>query len=259
MEPNAESVLTDPQPRSAAPRYMALAESLRARIARGEPDVGELLPTEHVLCDTYNVSRHTVREALRLLADAGLIARRRGAGTVVIARETRAAFAQRLGGVDDLMAYARDARLTPLQEETVAMQGALARALGAPDGGRFRKIKGLRGLADKPPLALTDIYVREDLCPSVEAFVELNGLVMDWIEENKGVAPARITQSISAGALSEEEAEALCAAPGSPALRVRRRYHAVSGAMIAMSDSVHPADRFSYEMTLKRESDARER
>ena len=65
---------------SGAPRYMALAEALRARIAGGDPAIGELLPTEHALCETYGVSRHTVREALRLLAESGLIARRRGGG-----------------------------------------------------------------------------------------------------------------------------------------------------------------------------------
>ena len=75
------------EPVSSAPRYMTLAETLRAGIAAGNPAVGELLPTEHALTEQYGVSRHTVREALRMLAEAGLIARRRGAGTVVVASQ----------------------------------------------------------------------------------------------------------------------------------------------------------------------------
>ena len=58
------------EPISSAPRYMTLAETLRSGIASGHPAVGELLPTEHALTEQYGVSRHTVHEALRLLAAA---------------------------------------------------------------------------------------------------------------------------------------------------------------------------------------------
>jgi DNA-binding GntR family transcriptional regulator len=234
---------------------MALAEALRSRIAQGEPDIGQLLPTEHALCDTYSVSRHTVREALRLLAEAGLIARRRGAGTVVVARETRQRFAQHLGGVDDLMQYARDARLTPRTQETGPLDPAVARAIGVNVSGEFLHVNGLRGRPGEPAIALTDIYIRADLAPQAEALVELNGTVTEWIAKNRGVPTARIEQSISAGALTEREASALRAQAGDPALRTRRRYYDKGGRIVALSDSVHPAQRFTYEMVVQREAE----
>lgn len=240
---------------SAAPRYMALAEALRSRIAQGDPDVGQLLPTEHALCETYSVSRHTVREALRLLAEAGLIARRRGAGTVVVAREARQRFAQHLGGVDDLMQYARDAQLTPLSHGVSPLDPAVARALGVNVSGEFLHVHGVRGRAGEPAIALTDMYIRADLAPQVQAFVELNGAVTEWIAQQRGVPTARIEQSISAGALTEREATALRATPGEAALRTRRRYFDKGGRIIALSDSVHPAQRFTYEMVLQREAE----
>ena len=261
MVGDAESVLTEFDTAlnsgagSAAPRYMALAEALRSRIAQGDPDVGELLPTEHALCETYSVSRHTVREALRLLAEAGLIARRRGAGTVVVARQTRQRFAQHLGGVDDLMQYARDARLTPLAQDVGPLDPAVARALGVNVSGDFLHVNGLRGRAGEPAIALTDIYIRADLAPQVQALVDLNGAVTEWIARERGVPTARIEQSISAGALTEREAKALKAEAGESALRTRRRYYDKGGRIIALSDSVHPAERFTYEMVLQREAE----
>ena len=239
----------------AAPRYMALAEALRSRIAGGEPDVGELLPTEHALCETYSVSRHTVREALRLLAEAGLIARRRGAGTVVVARETRQRFAQHLGGVDELMQYARDAKLTPLSQGVTNLDPAVARALGVTVSGEFLHVHGLRGRAGEPAIALTDVYIRADLAPEVQALIDLNGAVTEWIARERGVPTARIEQSISAGALTDREADALKARPGESALRTRRRYYDKGGRVIALSDTVHPAERFTYEMVLQREAE----
>jgi GntR family transcriptional regulator len=240
---------------STAPRYMALAEALRSRIAQGDPDIGQLLPTEHTLCETYSVSRHTVREALRLLAEAGLIARRRGAGTVVVARETRQRFAQHLGGVDDLMQYARDAKLSPLSHGVAPLDPAVARALGVNVSGEFLHVHGVRGRAGEPAIALTDMYIRADLAPRVQAFVELNGAVTEWIAQERGVPTARIEQSISAGALTDREATALRASPGEAALRTRRRYFDKGGRIIALSDSVHPAQRFTYEMVLQREAE----
>ncbi|XBQ16659.1 MAG: GntR family transcriptional regulator [Oceanicaulis sp.] len=240
---------------SAAPRYMALAETLRSQIATGDPDIGQLLPTEHALCEAHNVSRHTVREALRLLAEAGLIARRRGAGTVVIARETTQRFAQRLGGVDDLMQYAREAKLTPTRTSAGLIDPAVARALGVNPGGRFLHVHGLRGAPGERPIALTDVYIREDLAPPVETYVELGGAVTEWIARERRVPTARIEQSISAGALTEREAEALDATAGEAALRTRRRYFDKGGRIIALSDSVHPAARFTYEMVLKSEAE----
>lgn len=44
---------------------------------------GQLLPTENTLIEQYHISRVTVRKALDLLMNDGLIAKRRGYGTFV--------------------------------------------------------------------------------------------------------------------------------------------------------------------------------
>ncbi len=243
------------EPISSAPRYMTLAETLRSGIASGNPAVGELLPTEHALTEQYGVSRHTVREALRLLAEAGLIARRRGAGTVVVASEARAGFAQRLGSVDDLMQYTRAARLKPIRQHTGPLDPAVARAFGVAPGSDYLHVHGLRGQPDRAPLALTDMYIRSDLAPPVDVFVELNGGVTEWMATERGAPTARIEQTISGGLLTDTEAEALDAEAGTAVLRTMRRYYDKGGRIIALSDTVHPADRFTYEMTMQREVD----
>lgn len=83
----------------------------------------------------------------------------------------------------------------------------------------------------------------------------MGGSVTDWIARERGVPTARIEQSISAGALTEREAEPLNAEAGEAALRTRRRYYDKGGRIIALSDSVHPGERFTYDMVLLREAD----
>ncbi|MGE5541929.1 MAG: GntR family transcriptional regulator, partial [Bacillota bacterium] len=63
--------------------YLEAAEHIRQRIVRGVYGRGERLPSETELSAELSVSRSTLREALRLLEDEGLIMSRRGAGSFV--------------------------------------------------------------------------------------------------------------------------------------------------------------------------------
>src|SRR5699024_8834678 len=68
---------------SATPLFQQLAEELRQAIRTGEYPAGSQLPTEHQLCDRYQVSRVTVRKALEELSQRGEVIRRPGKGTFV--------------------------------------------------------------------------------------------------------------------------------------------------------------------------------
>ena len=63
------------------PRYLRTSEELLSDIGAGKFPVGSMLPTELELCERFEVSRFTVREALRRLHEMGLLHRRRGAIT----------------------------------------------------------------------------------------------------------------------------------------------------------------------------------
>lgn len=72
-------------------RYEVIAEDLRNRMDQGQYAVGSRLPTEPELAATYDVSRLTLRKALRLIEAEGLLDRRPRRGTVVLARQPAAA------------------------------------------------------------------------------------------------------------------------------------------------------------------------
>ena len=64
-----------------APKYQMVADALRTDILDGVYQKRMLLPTEQLLCQQFQVSRQTVRQALALLASEGLIERRQGSGS----------------------------------------------------------------------------------------------------------------------------------------------------------------------------------
>lgn len=67
----------------AQPEYMRIAADLRHRITSGEYEPGDRIPTLPELCERYGVSEITVRNALQLLRNEGLVESRARAGTVV--------------------------------------------------------------------------------------------------------------------------------------------------------------------------------
>jgi GntR family transcriptional regulator len=69
--------------------YHQIADSLREQITRGEHPAGHPLPSERELRDQYAVSLTTVRRAVAILREEGLVASRRGAVSLVRERPTR--------------------------------------------------------------------------------------------------------------------------------------------------------------------------
>jgi GntR family transcriptional regulator len=78
------------------PIYRQIAEDLRHQIETGELRPGEQLKTEIELRETYNASRNTIRDAIKLLVTRGLIETRPGQGTFVV--ETIVPFVTTLTG-----------------------------------------------------------------------------------------------------------------------------------------------------------------
>lgn len=60
-----------------------VVERLRNQISSGEFKVGQKLPTEPELMKTYGVGRSTIREAIRILSNLGLLNVQQGVGTFV--------------------------------------------------------------------------------------------------------------------------------------------------------------------------------
>ena len=84
--PRARTALFRPGP----PLYRQLADDLRARILDGEFSVAEAIPTEARLSEGYRTSRITVRHALDLLEQEGLVHREQGRGSFIRPRTYQA-------------------------------------------------------------------------------------------------------------------------------------------------------------------------
>lgn len=69
-------------------KYEQVFKKIEQDITSGIYQAGDFLPTENELTQTYQMSRDTIRKALKLLAEAGLIQKIHGSGSQVIKHET---------------------------------------------------------------------------------------------------------------------------------------------------------------------------
>jgi GntR family transcriptional regulator len=234
-------------------RYERIAQALEERIASGSVAIGETLPTEAVLCRKYGVSRYTARAALRQLRDAGLITRRPRAGSTVAAARAGAAFSLELGSAEDLLRYATETRFLIQQRQYIRAAGADLAALECRRGQEWIKLSGVRVRPRfATPVCLLNVYLNIALAGFEKRLPRSSGVIYPQVEKALGVRISWIGHRIEASLLGEAEARRLRARAGAPALRVRRYYYDANERLLELSDSLHAAERFAYEMRLSR-------
>jgi DNA-binding GntR family transcriptional regulator len=234
-----------------APLYRQVADTLSDEIRDGVHRVGTLLPSEAELRARFQVSRQTVREALRLLVEAGLVSRRQGAGTLVERERGEDRYVQRLGRLPDLSRYVRETRRTVLKITDVSSARAAVPLPGDPRAS-WRMLEGLRYVtSDRKPIAWTRIFVRSAYA-SVTTERDRDELpIHALVERCHGVQARSVRQEI-AGVVIDDDVAALLRVPAeSVGLSIRREYVSTAGEIFEVAISVHPADRYRYRTELE--------
>jgi len=209
------------------PRYSEVADQLMFGIAQGRYPLGSSLPSEAELCVRHDVSRHTVREAIRQLEVRGLVSRHQGRGTYVQRDHAAAPVGLLMSTVDEVGRYGRLTHLVDVHMDDVVADGALADLLSCAQGERFVRIRGFRvarNPADQLPRAWSEAYMPErfaELRGEIEGF---KGAIYALIEQRFGERIDSIRQESAAIALSGEVARRLEVKRGTAGLRVKRTY-----------------------------------
>ncbi len=259
-EADAGATLTPAlEAQEALPRYQEVAHALIGAIVGGVYPVGSTLPTETGLCEQFGVSRFTIREALRRLCAEGLVTRRPRVGTVVVSNHPRTPYHQSLESIDDLMQYSVGTHLEIIGFGEYTHRSGARVALPIPPGQTWHCALAVRHLSgDGRPVCVTRVYLNPGLKGIVERVGRRPGPIYKLIEQHYGLQVTRVEQNVTAAALGRDDAAILKARKGFPALRIVRAYYVADGTLVEVADSLHPADRFSYAMTIGRARDPAE-
>lgn len=188
-------------------------------VANGAVPAGARLPSEAELCDRYEVSRITVRAALRSLQQAGLISTRQGQGTTVLPQpETIASGLDRLCSVET---YAReeghDVDSTAIEVEVIKATPQVASRLEIGERTLTLVVRRVKLYGGVPIGWIVD-YVHESVLPFSTVISEFRGSVLDVLLEHAELEVDYADCDLEPVVVDEELAARLNVAPGSPAL-----------------------------------------
>lgn len=230
------------------PRYAWLRESILEHISNGNYPVGSLLPPENQLAEIYGVSRHTVREATRKLAESGQISRHPGIGTIVRSTSKPEPFVAALGTAKNLIEYTNATRLEVLDSRDVTADAKLAEALGCEVGSQWREIDAFRhATGQSAPISFSQVYLRPEFADIENLLRGDHMSIYSMLEAHYGISIHAVKQGIEATLMPLAAARLLGVRARSPALYMNRSYLGQDGRVLAVSSNLYAAERFKLE------------
>lgn len=211
-------------------------------------EMNSKIPAERELCEMYNVSRITVRQALKELEDEGYLYRKQGKGTFVTGQK----FVQRLSQFYSFseeitkMGAVPSAKIISFSIGEVGESVAVKLKISSNE--KVFAIKRLR-LADNEPFAIEISYIVYKYAKDLtEEAVDKLGLY-DALKQTCGVVTSEATETFEAVAVNGEEARYLKVSKNAPALHLERITSA-DGNIIEYCISAIRGDKYKYTIQL---------
>jgi GntR family transcriptional regulator len=223
-------------------RYQTIADQVRDRIRSGEYAKGSVLPSEAELGAAYGASRVTIRRALEVLRDEGLVSARQGFGWLVDQEPLR----QTLGHLATIESQLAQSGIHP-QRRVVeyafeSASPAVLEVLGADQVLRVKRVN----LADGEPFAVVTVWCPAELGQHLSrADVERSPFY-----ELLDIPLRGATQTIAADAVTAADARLLGVPTGTPVLRCRRVTTDTTGRPVLLSEHVFAAHRTEFVVDL---------
>jgi DNA-binding GntR family transcriptional regulator len=236
-------------------RYVELARHIVQDIAQGVHSVGSSLPNEHQLAQQHGVSRGTVRAAMRIVQDLGLVSRKKRAGTRVEPFQLPREYSPSISSIEELTQFGQSARRTVQLMQELVVDLELGKRLGMQPGTRWLRIGTLRADPSTPnrSLSWSDVYLEAETGKKIRHLVRnSNELICNLVQRATGRIIVEVQQRIRAIGIPKELAKRLDTEPGAHALEITRSYLDQDGALVEIVVSVHPGDRFAYVTKLHR-------
>jgi DNA-binding GntR family transcriptional regulator len=200
------------------PAYAQLVRLLGGQVAAGLLLPGDRLPSEAQLCRRYHVSPMTVRRAINILADQGVVSAEQGRGTFVRPVELGSA-SFHLQQLQELFADKENTTVRLLQACIVAADERTARQLQLAPGQRTIFIRRLILAGSQPAFYHCEHLVYDPGRPVVEA--EMGVTALQGLFGGTGETVLKRGElSIEATLLTDEDAELLLAAAPMAGFRI---------------------------------------
>lgn len=232
---------------SVLPLYHQLAETLRGKIAAGEYAIGDQLPSERELMSIFDISRNTVRDAIDVLVQDGLVERDHGRGTFVAQPQLKL-------GLTRLTSFSEDMRERNLQPSSQLLKSEVsyppemvAHRLQLLEGDKVLYIERLR-LADEIPMAINTSYFSLARCPQLSEENIGEGSIYSLLETRYQIHISHAEQTVRARIANQSQADLLKIAKGDPLLVIEGVAFNTESQPIEYMNQIYRADRYIFSI-----------
>jgi GntR family transcriptional regulator len=229
---------------SKLPFYHQLYEILHGKIVRGEWKPGDTLPPESELIEQYQVSRVTVRQALDILVNEGLIYRQQGRGTFVAHPAVEHGLVRLINFTQDMCNRGFEPGTKVLFSALVPAPPDIAEKLQIEPGEELACLERLR-LADGEPMSIEKSNLIHRYCPGVLQHDFTSDSLREFLDHTYGIRWAYAKQVIRAVLASSDLAHLLSVRPKSPLLYVERVSFTEQNIPLEFLRIYYRADRYS--------------
>ncbi|UQN09913.1 GntR family transcriptional regulator [Deinococcus sp. QL22] len=264
---------------SATPVYVQVAHGLEQGIEAGAISRGSALPAERELAHTLGISRVTVRQALAVLAERGLLVRRHGSGTFVSSNDvlsSEVSSAGQVGLSEDSVQHSNQQAASGLASRPLGLltgfsddirsrglipgarvlrfergyptpQEAMTLALSPTEGViRLRRLRTASG----EPLAIEDSTLPATLAPDLTLDAVTDASLYALLAA-RGLRPHRAIRHLRAVNADAELAALLDIAPGAALIATERVSWTAAGRPIEHARAHYRGDRYDFVMELQ--------
>jgi GntR family transcriptional regulator len=237
--------------RSAVSRYIQLATLFRRRIEQGAWRLDQQIPTVDALAEECGVARATIRQALDLLEQEGLIERFRAKGTFVRSLPSAGRlWCEVETDWSGLLRSREGAEIETLSDTpNIAGSAAPQAAIGRP-AALYRHVRR-RHWRDGAAFLLADVFLDARLSPKVTAEDLRSKTALRLVAGIPGVRIADARQTLTIGTADVETAAALGIALNAPVAHVRRAAVDHRGVLVLIADGIYRGDVVRLDIKLR--------
>lgn len=229
---------------SPTPLHAQLSDLLRAAIVSGEHLPWTKLPSESDLCRAYGVSRTTVRQALGILANKGLIHTSAGKGTFVSSRSLDGELRPLIGFSEEAERRGQRSVSRVLNSAVVLADDLQAARLRVAPGAEVAQLHRLRLVGDLPIVVQVAILPYH-LCPGLLDHdfgrISLYDTLRSDYHLNLTAADTRIRAAVA----SQDECQLLQLAPPAAVLVSEQTSYVDDGTVVEFTQSTFAGERYA--------------
>jgi GntR family transcriptional regulator len=226
------------------PKYIQLVDLLRHEILSGNMKGGDKLLSENELRHKYKVSSTTVRKAIDILRNYGLITRIQGIGTFVRERPVQRSLEKILSFTKNMEQVGLKPYTTVLEKRVVKATGIYAEKLEVEKGKKIFRLRRLR-FGDDTPMLLETRYINLSLCPEIYK-TNLTGSLYEIYEKRYGIKLFKAKQHLRIAFLKEKEARLLECKPGAPSFLVTGVTYSDKDEPVEYEESLYRGDEYDF-------------